>query len=233
MRTYILPSFLICAVILGGYYNFLYEPSIVAPKVIEALNIPYKQRPKFDNTLSAQYSNSFDPLDYKNSLDRRITLSPEPESPIDIYGKAASSQEDQLNQIIADVEAGEKNLSELVILPNSLEYNSTNTEKERDNSATINNAKTKSRIMKRSKSQQQIMIQLASVRSVDQAKKECERIRAKYPKILAKYQCSTQIINTSQNVYNKVLMSGFTSASEAKKICKKLRSKKQSCLMIK
>lgn len=231
MKLYVISISLITTILGSAYYHFLYEPTITEPVLVTAHDYIYKKKPKFDNTLSAQYSSTFDPLDYKATLEKRITLSPLPEQPIDIFSKVSSNDEDKLLQIISEVESGAKDLSELTILPNSL----TKTKKLQNDSVSQqqNTPKQPSRVAKRNINNKNTMLQLASVRSFDQAKTECERIRTKYPNILNQYTCTSQIVTTSKNTYHRVIISGFNSNSEARKICKKLRKKKQNCMLVK
>jgi len=188
----------------------------------------------------------------------KISISPDPEEPINIIRNTTENQPqflDSIDAILANIEHYEQRFSEAAqddedtdyIMPNMLQTKEVESDASKTSSETISILGTKLKVTKAienryktsnirvvSKGEKGYKIQLSSAYSAEDANKEWYRIQQKHTKILRDtHLIVKKVEGKNERIFYLIMAGTYPSLNHAKLVCKHLVAKKQNCIVTK
>lgn len=234
-------------------YNLFYKNNELI--VLVPIDRPYKIKPDIDlKSPSDSDKTNYDDMQIsKNSIQKKVSLAPEPEQPLENLSKiiveAPKDDIDIFTQLedSVNLQKADEDLSLWKeILDNSFDENEKNflkgispDEKHDIISSSVKNLKVtiideedKLKDKKINKTSFYRSM-LAYKRTKDEAEAEWRYIANKHKKILTDINYEIKLSKTNNNSFSYLVLAGkFKSFKEAKLLCKKLISKKQNCIVV-
>lgn len=229
-------AFIIAILPIIGYLGYDYYLDQRPVITIYADNGVTKVRPQeVENMVSLKlHGTLYENLISPQTVIKNPILLPDPEKPLDINSRAPI--EERIEDLLANLSNEEKTYHDNDLTQETQNKSSKKVYETAQNRSNLNIIKINKKNSKVSNNIKHedlrgYKIQLASVKSYEDAVLEGAKIKERFAKILKNAEITTEKVKYGDSFFYLVLAGSYNSISQAKAICKKLSYKQQSCIL--